>query len=561
MSDFRNLSLLVIAYCVSISMYSQNISFANQYGGTLDDIAFEGLKSSDNNFYILGWSKSYSNGETDYYLLKTDPAGNMLWQKHFGGFDSETGISLLELANNRLVLAGTTRSYGYGFGDCYILLTDKNGNLIKEFVYGASGEDYLRKIIISKDGNLVYTGFTDSFGYGKKDILVSKIDTNGNLLWQKTFGGPQEDEGWSIFETQDGGFIVGGFKSLQNGSLNNCVIKIDKEGNQKWEKLFGSEFIDYGVTDVKQSDDGNFLVLYSRKPSPSNREIFQIVKLSQNGDLIWTKSHNNHSGTNGRYLTTFPNGFAVSGWLNKTQGGDRDIFLATFDLNGNYLKEYIFGGIYNDEGWKVNYSNGSFQLAGSIKNESNLSLNAFFANIPIDNNNNNITCKTIVCNKDAAIGKHDFFNTSINNYGNAIQNAAYCISGAVGGLNINRALMHFDLTDIPPNSNIISAKLNLYATGPIGTLNGHLGNNQSVLQRVLFPWEEPTVTWDNQPMSTSQNQVILAQSSSSNQDYLNIDVFTLIKDLNSLENNGIILKLQNEMPENGLLFYSSDYQI
>ncbi|MEW6772888.1 MAG: DNRLRE domain-containing protein [Bacteroidota bacterium] len=169
---------------------------------------------------------------------------------------------------------------------------------------------------------------------------------------------------------------------------------------------------------------------------------------------------------------------------------------------------------------------------------------------------------TLTCNKDAAIGYHDGASTANNNYGNATQNAAFAIpSSFSSGLNVNRALIGFNLSTIPANASIISAALNLYALGPYGTLPGHTGSaNSSYIRRVIQPWNEYTVTWNNQPSTTILNQVTLAQSLSSNQDYTNIPVTNLVIDMinNPTTSDGFMLQLINESPSNALLFASKD---
>tara|TARA_B110000259_G_scaffold107935_1_gene123647 strand:- start:67 stop:969 length:903 start_codon:yes stop_codon:yes gene_type:complete len=160
---------------------------------------------------------------------------------------------------------------------------------------------------------------------------------------------------------------------------------------------------------------------------------------------------------------------------------------------------------------------------------------------------------------DAAIGYHDTYSTSGNNYGTATQNAAYSIPGTRGGVNNNRALIKFDLSGIPNGSNIISAKLDLYALGAIGTLSGHSGqNNDALLQRVTQNWNDSTVTWDSQPTATNQNETTLLPSTNPLQDYLNIDVTYLVQDMIDNNNYGFLLKLNNEDTTNALLFASSN---
>ncbi len=175
--------------------------------------------------------------------------------------------------------------------------------------------------------------------------------------------------------------------------------------------------------------------------------------------------------------------------------------------------------------------------------------------------NSNSDCINIVCTKDAAIGYHDFYTVSSNNYGNAIQNAAYVIPGTLGGLNINRALIEFDLSNVPTNAVITNAKLSLFSTGPIGSSPGHImPSNSSLIQNILSPWSESQVSWDNQPLSTNANEVILLSSTSPTQDYLEIDITNLARSWQSTFNYGFILKQINETASRGLLFCSSDHQ-
>jgi len=160
---------------------------------------------------------------------------------------------------------------------------------------------------------------------------------------------------------------------------------------------------------------------------------------------------------------------------------------------------------------------------------------------------------------DVALGYHDGYGTDNLNYHNVIQNAAFCIPGSNWGENRNRALLYFDLSFLT-TANLISAKLNLYALGTYGTLPGHFGtNNATYLKRVTSPWSWNTVTWNTQPTFTTQNQVLLPQSTYATQDYLDIDVTDMILDMINISNNGMLLVLQNEVVSNGLLFCSLDY--
>jgi len=168
------------------------------------------------------------------------------------------------------------------------------------------------------------------------------------------------------------------------------------------------------------------------------------------------------------------------------------------------------------------------------------------------------TTITLSADQDAALGIHYNLNTGDDNYGTAAQAAAFAINGN-SGLNLNRAILSFDLSAIPQGAIITSAKLNLYANTNVGSLTGHSGANNAYLQRVTTAWSDNSVTWNNVPATTTQNQVTLPASTSNNQDYLNIDVLDLVNDMNTNGNYGFLLKLVNETPTAALLFCSNEY--
>ena len=164
---------------------------------------------------------------------------------------------------------------------------------------------------------------------------------------------------------------------------------------------------------------------------------------------------------------------------------------------------------------------------------------------------------------DASLGYHDNYGTSGNNYGTDLYLKAYAIPRALGGVNSNRGVIQFDLSQLPTGATIQSAVLELYATGQINSLlPGHFGNNECWLRRITAPWGESTITWDNQPATTAQDQVLLTQSTSPTQDY-SIDVTSMVSVMaaDPALDHGMLLMLDVEDPndQSGLLFYSSDW--
>jgi hypothetical protein len=170
---------------------------------------------------------------------------------------------------------------------------------------------------------------------------------------------------------------------------------------------------------------------------------------------------------------------------------------------------------------------------------------------------------SIICTKiaieDVAIGYHDNYFTSANNYADAPQLAAYCIPGSIGGVNVNRALIRFDIPKILDTVEILSAKLNLFALGVFDGLSGHSVNNKNgvVLKRVTTPWKVDEVSWDTQPNSTNVDQIALSQPTSFDQNY-HLDILNMLPSL-QLNNNGLLLRQVDELPTITMAFCSSNF--
>ncbi|MFM2016962.1 MAG: hypothetical protein RL007_618 [Bacteroidota bacterium] len=163
---------------------------------------------------------------------------------------------------------------------------------------------------------------------------------------------------------------------------------------------------------------------------------------------------------------------------------------------------------------------------------------------------------------DASLGFHTNFNSG-RNYGSDVYIKAFCMPGASGGHNTNRALIKFDLTQIPNGAKIVSAKLTLYAAGFVNDkLPGHYGKNEATLNRVTSPWTESGVKWNTMPTFTKVNAVTLPKSSNSKQDYT-CDVTAMVKDMINVPgaNYGFYLALTRENPSSSaaLVFCSSDH--
>jgi hypothetical protein len=228
------------------------------YGGGLFDYPWHVQQTSDGGYIIAGETKSFGAGESDAYLVKTDANGDTLWTRTYGGTDYEYGYCVDQTSDGGYIVAGLTESFGVR--DVYLVRTDANGDTLWTRTYGGSDYEEARFVQETSDGGYIITGYTSSFGAGNNDFYLVKTDANGDTVWTRTYGGSAEDNGWSVQQTTDGGYIISGYtKSFGAGSRDVYLVKTDADGDTLWTRAYGGSNYDYGKC-VQQTTDGGYIV-------------------------------------------------------------------------------------------------------------------------------------------------------------------------------------------------------------------------------------------------------------------------------------------------------------
>jgi hypothetical protein len=171
------------------------------------------IQTSDGGYAIAGLTQSFGAGDWDVYVVKLDTHGNLQWTKTIGGKKEDGGLSLIQTSDGGYAIAGYTFSFGAGEADVYVVKLDANGNLQWTKTIGRPGNEIGFSLIQTSDGGYVIAGSTESFGVGGADVYIVKLDANGNLQWTKTIGGKGWDAGFSLIQTSDGGYAIGGYTS------------------------------------------------------------------------------------------------------------------------------------------------------------------------------------------------------------------------------------------------------------------------------------------------------------------------------------------------------------
>ena len=231
-----------------------NVTWQKTYGGYAHDVANSIQQTSDGGYIVAGKTNSFGAGSSDVWVLKLDKDGNIQWQKTYGGHSIDEATSIQQTSDGGYIVAGYTWSFGAGGGGVWVLKLDKDGNIQWQKTYGGTDEDVASSIQQTSDGGYIVAGKTNSFGAGSSDVWVLKLDKDGNIQWQKTYGGPDGDEAHSIQQTSDGGYIVAGYTYSFGTRQGAWVLKLDSNGNIPGCSVEGSSNATVKTTNAKVVD-------------------------------------------------------------------------------------------------------------------------------------------------------------------------------------------------------------------------------------------------------------------------------------------------------------------
>ena len=285
---------------------SGNLEWEKTYGGSGWEATLSIQQTTDGGYIVGGWSESNdgdvggNQGGVDAWIIKLDISGNLEWEKNYGGSMEDAICSIQQTTNDGYIAAGITKSNdgdveeNNGKYDYWILKLDVTGNIEWEKSYGGSDWDGASSIQQTTDNGYIVAGRTGSNdgdvggADGWFDYWILKLDTEGNLEWEKKYGGSGWDAAHSIQQTKDGGYIAAGVSDSNDGDVGGdneekdaWIIKLDVEGNIEWKKIFGGSGHDW-IRSIQQTIDGGYIVAGSTDTDSGDDFHYEywIIKLS-----------------------------------------------------------------------------------------------------------------------------------------------------------------------------------------------------------------------------------------------------------------------------------------
>jgi len=305
------------------------------YGGTSDDVGNSVQQTADGGFIVAGYTFSFGVGTPVYsnvYLIKTNGQGDTVWTRTYGGTSNDDGRSVQQTTDGGYIVAGYTTSFGAGNDDVYLIKTNAQGDTLWTRTYGGTSNDDGGSVQQTSDSGYIIAGYTTSFGTGNDDVYLIKTNASGDTVWTRTYGGSNKDVGYSVRQTTDGGYIIAGYtRSFGAGNGDVYLIKVNGQGDTVWTRTYGGPDDDCSLS-ARQTADGGYIVTgYANSFGAGNSDLY-LIKTDANGNVGIEEPLTRHPASPTRLLVQ-PNPFIS---FARVPGHETELFTLS-DITGRQV--------------------------------------------------------------------------------------------------------------------------------------------------------------------------------------------------------------------------------
>lgn len=381
------------------------IYWDNTIGSRDGDYLYAIDVADDGNIFVGGESGGAAYGDKaedqvggllvygDAWVLKLNPAGNIIWQNTIGGLSSDDlecieatpdGGCIIGASSTSLIGGDKTENCFLTPGavhtkDYWVVKLNSTGDIEWQNTIGGTGDDYIKAIRQTPDGGYILGGYSFSkisgdkteFNIGGSSYWIVKIDAVGNILWQNTIDGVNEDKLTSLDLTADGGYILGGYsksgisgektEACFNNSFDYWIIKVNSSGIPEWQNTIGGNNDDV-LTSIRQTLDGGYIVAGTSKSNVTGDKTaacrgmddFWVIKLNSTGAISWQKTIGGTQTDASCEIREKPDGgYFIAGESSSGIGAEKtvdyigysDYWLLELDALGNIIWQNVYGGL------------------------------------------------------------------------------------------------------------------------------------------------------------------------------------------------------------------------
>ncbi len=483
---YLKLSLLFLVLFIFSTQFGYSETWIKSFGGPQWEQGYSIIPTSDNGVLVCGETASLGAMNLDWFLLRLDHAGNIIWTKTYGGtgFD-EAPFGLAQTQSGNFIVAGKTDSFGANGQDIWVISLDQNGNILWQKRYDkgiVSDEAYA--IIPTSDEGLLIIGDTTSNRGNDFDAWLLKLDKNGQIMWQKKYGDIFNNHAFAASITYDGYYVAGATVSQENSSYDLWVLKLDFLGNIVWQQSLGGSANDFGRAIITLSN--GCLVAGGTYSFGAGKEDAWIMRLGTTGNIVWQHTFGGRSNDVANSITNVGNNFLIGGSTSSFGKGLDDAWLIMLSPSGDIIWEKTYGGILREKAIAVASNNnnlfftgntssagaGSYDmvvaktdLSGSATGELEITLSNATVNTPLflqNNTNFSPYVTTAIVANTTALSALNFTNDTSHNITLSIKiNDETCNNSALAGKAVFASPQQLDCTGVaactfqyPPESHI-----------------------------------------------------------------------------------------------------------
>ncbi len=261
------------------------------------------------------------------------------------------GYSIQQTVDGGFIIGGWTRSFGAGGSDMYLIKVDVDGIMEWEKTYGGIDDETGWSVIQTADHGYAIAGHTYSFGSGNADVYLVRTDTSGDTLWTRTYGGAVGDYSYSICKTLDNGFALAGMSSSFGQGNDVYIIKTDSLGNRIWEKTYGGPLFDIAYSICETYDGGYIIAGYSS--SFGNAGAY-VIRTDSQGDSLWTRLYGGSMSDLASHVEPINDtSYIISGYTESFGAFNGDFLLVKFNDNGDTIWTRNYGGEFTEWAYPV----------------------------------------------------------------------------------------------------------------------------------------------------------------------------------------------------------------
>ena len=312
------------------------ITWQRAWGGPDWDDPATVVATSDGGYLLAGSTKSFGRGERDVWVLKVDAFGVDQWQKTSGESFVDMAWDAVESTDGTFVVAGFTQDVSdVSDAQAWILTLNPDGQAQRERTYGGPGWEEARSIVQTSDGGYAFAGSTESFGAVGEDGWIVKLDTRDGIEWEKRYGGPEREYFLSLAPTSDGGFVAAGGTYPGGGQPDAWVMRLDGTGEVLWQERLGGLDHDLALA-AAELDDGSVLVSGITHSMGAGFQDAWLIRLDPFGAVLWQKTYGGGNQEGATAPASTPDGgIAIGGFTDSFGAGLGDLWLLKLDEAGN----------------------------------------------------------------------------------------------------------------------------------------------------------------------------------------------------------------------------------